>query len=115
MTMYYLTYYEEYPIYEPAEGGYYYAGNQACYFHGFTNFYEMYRYIQTAIETEDLEATAFMEDATTNKVKKGLVLWNGSMPVAVDYGNEYVGSGRSLRIETEAGFKSAESGWHPYE
>ena len=38
MTMYYLTYYEEYPIYEPAEGGYYYAGNQACYFHGFTNF-----------------------------------------------------------------------------
>ena len=26
--MYYVTYYEEYPIYEPAEGGYYYAGSQ---------------------------------------------------------------------------------------
>ena len=26
--MVYLTYYEEYPIYEPAEGGYYYSGNQ---------------------------------------------------------------------------------------
>lgn len=26
--MYNLTHYEEYPIYEPAEGGYYYAGNQ---------------------------------------------------------------------------------------
>lgn len=25
--MRYLTHYEEYPIYEPAEGGYYYAGN----------------------------------------------------------------------------------------
>ena len=26
--MRYLSYYKEYPIYEPAEGGYYYAGNQ---------------------------------------------------------------------------------------
>ena len=26
--MRYLTHYEEYPIFEPAEGGYYYAGNQ---------------------------------------------------------------------------------------
>ena len=26
--MRYITHYEEYPIYEPAEGGYYYAGNQ---------------------------------------------------------------------------------------
>lgn len=26
--MYYVSYYEEYPIYEPAEGGYYYAGEQ---------------------------------------------------------------------------------------
>ena len=26
--MRYLTYYGEYPIYEPAEGGYYYAGNE---------------------------------------------------------------------------------------
>ena len=27
--MVYLTHYTEYPIYEPAEGGYYYAGNEA--------------------------------------------------------------------------------------
>lgn len=26
--MRYISHYEEYPIYEPAEGGYYYAGNQ---------------------------------------------------------------------------------------
>lgn len=26
--MRYITHYEEYPIYEPAEGGYYYSGNQ---------------------------------------------------------------------------------------
>lgn len=26
--MSYLTFYSEYPIYEPAEGGYYYAGNE---------------------------------------------------------------------------------------
>lgn len=26
--MVWLSYYEEYPIYEPAEGGYYYAGRQ---------------------------------------------------------------------------------------
>ena len=31
--MVYLTHYTEYPIYEPAEGGYYYAGREAneCY------------------------------------------------------------------------------------
>lgn len=28
MSKVYLTRYEEYPIYEPAEGGYYYAGQQ---------------------------------------------------------------------------------------
>ena len=28
--MRYLTYYKEYPIYEPAEGGYYYAGNEVA-------------------------------------------------------------------------------------
>ena len=26
--MRYISHYEEYPIYEPAEGGYYYPGNQ---------------------------------------------------------------------------------------
>ena len=33
--MIYLTHYQEYPIYEPAEGGYYYAGQEA---------YEYYRF-----------------------------------------------------------------------
>lgn len=26
--MRYISYYQKYPIFEPAEGGYYYAGNQ---------------------------------------------------------------------------------------
>ena len=26
-----ITYYEEYPIYEPAEGGYYYEGNEVTW------------------------------------------------------------------------------------
>jgi hypothetical protein len=33
--MVYLTHYAEYPIYEPAEGGYYYAGNEAYECHRF--------------------------------------------------------------------------------
>jgi len=28
LKMRYITHYEEYPIYEPAEGGYYYSGNK---------------------------------------------------------------------------------------
>ena len=28
MSMRFISHYEEYPIYESAEGGYYYAGNQ---------------------------------------------------------------------------------------
>ena len=34
--MYYLTHYCEYPIYEPAEGGYYYAGREV---------YEHYKFL----------------------------------------------------------------------
>lgn len=30
--MRYVTHYEQYPIYEPAEGGYYYSGNQVTEF-----------------------------------------------------------------------------------
>lgn len=33
--MVYLTHYEEYPIYEPAEGGYYYAGRQVTAYYRF--------------------------------------------------------------------------------
>lgn len=31
--MVYLTHYTEYPIYEPAEGGYYYAGREVSYYY----------------------------------------------------------------------------------
>ena len=37
---YYITLYHEYPIYEPAEGGYYYAGLQAHAAEGYNSFKE---------------------------------------------------------------------------
>ena len=37
---YYITLYHEYPIYEPAEGGYYYAGLQAHSAEGYNSFKE---------------------------------------------------------------------------
>lgn len=35
--MYYVSYYREYPIYEPAEGGYYYSGREIIDFMIFTD------------------------------------------------------------------------------
>ena len=84
MAKFYLTYYEEYPIYEPAEGGYYYSGNQVIGFLEYDNFYDAYRDIKR------------------------------STLVAGDFTSHYIGERRTLRFETEAGFESDVRGWHPY-
>ena len=60
--MYYLTYYEEYPIYEPAEGGYYYSGCNAVKWAYDENMDDIINYIPEFAEKFDLEIVKFHED-----------------------------------------------------
>ena len=92
--MVYLTHYSEYPIYEPAEGGYYYAGNQAFEYYRFLTKCGAKRHL--AKMRAELEADGFV--------------------VLTDYAylrSKYIGEGESWRIERKYG--SHNSGWHPYE
>lgn len=56
--MIYLTHYQEYPIYEPAEGGYYYAGNEPYEYHRFRTMWGAKRHLakmKAELEEEGFE------------------------------------------------------------
>ena len=56
--MVYLTHYTEYPIYEPAEGGYYYAGIEANEYYRLNSVKQAKRKLakmQKELESEDFE------------------------------------------------------------
>lgn len=55
--MVYLTHYTEYPIYEPAEGGYYYAGKEANEYYRLNSVKQAKR--KLAKMRKDLEAEGF--------------------------------------------------------
>lgn len=113
--MRYLTHYAEYPIYEPAEGGYYYAGNQV-------------------VESEKLskrKAKAELEQLWLDAKAENLALFGEEEPTKdrdkygnriypwVKYGNmvrkssRYIGEGESYVIERHYG--SEIRGYRPYE
>ncbi len=89
---YYVSYYEEYPIYEPAEGGYYYAETELHYFYRVRTLKKARRIL--------------------NKVASELGIENMCKNRAYEAG-KHIGDGRSLRIETVLGI--AESGYRHYE
>ena len=113
--MRYISYYEEYPIYEPAEGGYYYTGNQLLRTERKSKrqcrreFEKIWRDCQ-----KENEKNGFVEDTDWNEV----VANTGEYPwVRVDENyickiGKYIGEGVSYAIERKSG--SMESGWQPY-
>lgn len=92
--MVYLTHYEEYPIYEPAEGGYYYAGRQAVEYRRLNSMKQAKRIL--AKMQKSLEEAGFIvyED-------------RAYLP------SKYIGEGQSWRIEKVLG--SHESGKQIYQ
>jgi hypothetical protein len=82
--MVYLTHYEEYPIYEPAEGGYYYAGNSAMEYYTFLTKWGAKRHL--AKMRAELE-----ED--------GFIIYDDR---AIRY-SKYIGEGESWIIERKYG------------
>ena len=100
--MRYLTHYEEYPIYEPAEGGYYYSGNQATETERLSKRKakaEMKRLWEEAQE----ENKDMPERHRWNLSRDGNTLWRSS---------KYIGEGESYVIERK--FGSQKRGWVPY-
>jgi hypothetical protein len=92
--MLYLTHYTEYPIYEPAEGGYYYTGREA------DNFYRLNSLKQAKRKLAKLKKQLEFE----------------SFVVGEDYAyrsSKYIGEGEEWVIEKVYGSKN--SGWRPYE
>ena len=113
--MRYLSYYEEYPIYEPAEGGYYYTGNQLIKT-------ERKSKRQCRIEFERIwqdckkknEENGFAEDTDWNKVVTDTreYPWIRAGDNCICKFGKYIGEGASYVIERKSG--SMECGWEPY-
>lgn len=106
---YYLTYYEAYPIYEPAEGGYYYEGRTATKWWESEDLNEILNSISDFAEEFGMEKIPFDFDSVKYELEK----WEYSV-VALTHA-KYIGDDEYLVIETEKGFQKYESEWHPYE
>lgn len=89
--MRYLTHYEEYPIYEPAEGGYYYAGNQVT---------EYERMSKRAAKRELKE----LYDILCRDHNDPEYPWRMSLDGNMIYrGSKYIGDGERYIIERKLG------------
>lgn len=116
--MRYISHYEEYPIYEAAEGGYYYAGNQLI---------ESERKSKRACKKELLriweecqkenEELGFREDnkeewkAIADRTHNRPWVFNRERS-CIRRSSYYIGEGVSFVIERHQG--SRESGYQPY-
>lgn len=110
-----LTYYEEYPIYEPAEGGYYYEGNRAIESKRMSKrkcrekFEEIWKRCQ-----EENELLGFVEGADWNDIciAKHIYPWIRLTDNKICRRGFHIGEGQSYVIERHYG--SEESGYVPY-
>lgn len=105
--MYYVAYITEYPIYEPAEGGYYYAGTQIQMCREFRDWKKANRFYQKCrkefIEMHEDEPERVWEYACG-----GIAKWGGSHTA---YTSRYIGEGERVEISKK---KPVEHGWTPY-
>lgn len=108
---YYLTYYEAYPIYEPAEGGYYYEGRNAIKWWESEYLNELVNFIPNLAENwYEMELTNY---GTIEDINKELEDW-GYIIVALTH-SKYIGDDIYLVLENEKAFQKYEAHWHPYE
>ena len=116
--MRYISHYAEYPIYEPAEGGYYYAGNQLV---------ESERKSKRACKRqfEEILKKCMEENKNNGFLNSNKSDWNeisrktGIFPWIFVPGRNciwkdsyLIGEGESYVIERKQGRQ--ESGWQPY-
>ena len=105
--MYYVSYITEYPIYEPAEGGYYYAGTQIQECREFSTWKKANRYYQK-LRKWFLEEHSDEPERVYDCTPGGIGRW--TRPV-VGYNARYIGDGEWVEL---TGKKPVEHGWTPY-
>lgn len=113
MSRYYVQMYTEYPIYEPAEGGYYYAGKCAedmteNEFDGFeTALGKAINWIWMLNENApDDEKWVILNTSFYEEKGRCLIAYKPS---------KLIGDGAQIYIESEDAYKKGERGWKPYE
>ena len=98
--MRYISYYEEYPIYQPAEGGYYYPGN--CLVDS-----KRKSKRQCRKDFENIWKECLKENESNPEYP-----WIRACDNYIYKDSKYVGKGKSYAIERKQG--SMRSGWKPY-
>ena len=99
---YYVTLYSLYPIYEPAEGGYYYNGTYMVHSYGFQTFRKARKFLSMRYKE------CFEKDHFTN----GWICMNNHKYFGVYNENGYVGQGYFWQLERKQGMSL--SGYTPY-
>ena len=99
---YYVTLYSLYPIYEPAEGGYYYNGTYMVHSYGFQTFRKARKFLSMRYKE------CFEKDHFTN----GWICMNNHKYFGVYNENGYIGEGYFWQLERKQGISL--SGYTPY-
>lgn len=114
--MRYVTHYAQYPIYEPAEGGYYYSGMEARSSERMSKRKAKARMEQVwaCCEKENEEVIAFYNGDETKLngrlwLRDGYYFYRPHDPYET---YRYIGTGELITIERKRG--SLNKGWQPY-
>lgn len=105
--MYYVSYITEYPIYEPAEGGYYYAGENVESCREFSTWKKANRFYQK-LRKEFLEMYEDEPERILDYICGGIGKYGGS---SVSYLSRYIGEGERVEISK---VKPQGKGYEPY-
>ena len=105
--MYYVSYIAEYPIYEPAEGGYYYEGKHVVYCRSFDSWKKANKHYQKI--KRDLMQDWYGCDTYDYSVSGCRKYGGGSRFRKI---SRYIGDDEYLQITR---YKPQNSGYHPYE
>ena len=95
---YYVSYYDEYPIYETAEGGYYYAGTSATHSEWFNSL---------------KAAQKFMDEYVTSAIADG-ENWKPYGKRGYYIPSKYIGEQSYIILEPNKEYLSRVSGYEPY-
>lgn len=105
--MFYVSYIEEYPIYEPAEGGYYYAGESVRMCRAFHDWEKANRFYQKL-------KLWFLDEYSYDSSRLVVRDYGGCgkyVNPCVCYRGKYIGEGARIQITRK---EPVEKGWVPY-
>lgn len=106
--MYYVSWIREYPIYEPAEGGYYYAGEQVFLCERFATWKKAKKRYKK-LKIEFLDYCDFQKNRTVSIDCGGCGKYVHPL---TRLSSKYIGEGEWIQITRR---EPQECGWHPYE